>query len=136
MRNLFNIRIPDPSCSLSENILWRIKIDENEKIFSIDLMQKGLMIEGEDWQGDWISPRGVDLQINGGMGIDFTDLDFDKLPLLIQLLDRLWMDGVEAIAPTLVSCSVESLRRSLEVFRLVRQHNGSGGRCKLLGAHL
>ena len=37
---------------------------------------------GEDWSGDWLSPMGIDLQINGGLGITFSDLtdkDFDQM---------------------------------------------------------
>jgi N-acetylglucosamine-6-phosphate deacetylase len=53
----------------------------------------------------------------------------------VELLDLLWSDGVEAIAPTLVTCGIEPLRNALAVLREARtQHRA--GRCQLLGAHL
>ena len=90
---------------------------------------------GNDWQGDWLSPMGVDLQINGGLGLAFPELTAADLPRLEALLERLWADGVEAIAPTLVTCGVAPLRQALSVLRLARQRHRPG-RCLLLGAHL
>ncbi len=119
----------------SDESLWKIGVDQNGKILFIDPMSNGKILNGVDWQGDWLSPRGIDLQINGGLGVSFADLDIEKIPKILDLLDQLWSDGVEAIAPTLVSCSIPALRRSLEVFRLVREQN-SNFRCRLLGAHL
>jgi N-acetylglucosamine-6-phosphate deacetylase len=53
----------------------------------------------------------------------------------MELLDLLWSDGVEAIAPTLVTCGIKPLRNALAVLREARtQHRA--GRCRLLGAHL
>ena len=113
MRTLINVRIPSSARFAYDQNLWKIGIDENEKIVFIDLMSNGSLFNGEDWQGDWLSPRAVDLQINGGLGISFTELDINKIPKILDLLDQLWKDGVEAIAPTLVTCSLSSLRRSI-----------------------
>ncbi len=135
MRTLINVRIPSASGFSLDQHLWRIDVDLNGKIVLIDPMSNGTITHGEDWQGDWLSPRGVDLQINGGLGISFTELDYEKIPKIIDLLDQLWIDGVESIAPTLVTCSLSSLRRSMKVLRLVRKET-SNCRCKLLGAHL
>ena len=66
----------------------------------------------ESWNGDWISPRGIDLQINGGLGLAFPELVPSDLPRLLELLDWLWSDGVEAIAPTVVTCGIEPLRHA------------------------
>ena len=89
----------------------------------------------ESWEGDWISPRGIDLQINGGLGLAFPELTPADLPRLLQLLELLWQDGVEAIAPTLVTCGVAPLRQALAVLREARSHAGERC-CRLLGAHL
>jgi N-acetylglucosamine-6-phosphate deacetylase len=78
---------------------------------------------------------GVDLQINGGLGLAFPELSSDDLPKLLELLDLLWQDGVEAISPTLVTCGVGPLRQALAVLRDARSQHRSG-RCRLLGAHL
>ena len=87
------------------------------------------------WGGDWISPRGVDLQINGGLGLAFPELTPADLPRLLELLELLWQDGVEAIAPTLVTCGVAPLRQALAVLREARSRTGAQC-CRLLGAHL
>ncbi len=135
MRNLINIRIPCPCNELADEHLWWIKTNSNDQIISVNPMPSDVSFAAEDWSGDWLSPRGVDLQINGGLGLTFTELKLDQLPTLIKLLDRLWIDGIGAIAPTLVSCSVAALRQSLEVLHRARKHT-SHNRCKLLGAHL
>ncbi|AAP99238.1 MULTISPECIES: N-acetylglucosamine-6-phosphate deacetylase [Prochlorococcus] len=135
MRHLINIRLPSSLPFSLKESLWWIKVDEDGKILSLNPMSDTTPVKGEDWSGDWISPRAVDLQINGGLGLSFVDLDIQQLPKLIELLDFLWAEGVEAISPTLVSCSIKALRNSLDVFRLARQQSSSS-RCKLLGAHL
>ena len=98
-------------------------------------MPDGSAIAGESWRGDVLSPMGVDLQINGGFGLPFPELTETALPQLLQLLDQLWRDGVEAISPTLVTCGVEPLRRALAVLRQAREAH-QPYRCQLLGAHL
>jgi len=98
-------------------------------------MPAGGAMAGESWNGDTLSRRGIDLQINGGLGLAFTELSEQDLPRLLELLELLWRDGVEAIAPTLVTCAVAPLRRSLSVLRMARERHRAG-RCHLLGAHL
>ena len=98
-------------------------------------MVTGQSLSGECWGGDWISPRGVDLQINGGLGLAFPELTKADLPRLNKLQERLWKDGIEAISPTLVTCGIEALRTSLTVLRDARENNHRG-LCQLLGAHL
>jgi N-acetylglucosamine-6-phosphate deacetylase len=82
---------------------------------------------------------GVDLQINGGLGLAFPELSEADLPRLAELQALLWRDGVEAICPTLVTCGIEPLRQALAVLQQAR-HDPAGtaasGRCRLLGAHL
>ncbi len=135
MSNLINIRIPSFCCIPSEENFWWIKTNSSNQIIELNPMPSKFSLPAEDWQGDWLSPRGVDLQINGGLGLSFSDLDLSQIPNLIKLLDLLWVDGIEAITPTIVSCSVAALRNSLEVFHRLRKENAPN-RCKLLGAHL
>jgi len=85
----------------------------------------GSAAAGEDWGGDWLSPPGVDLQINGGLGLAFPELTASDLPRLEALLEHLWRDGVEAIAPTLVTCGVAELRGALAVLAQARARHGS-----------
>ena len=128
MRWLSHVRLP------GEPGLWRIGLAQ-ERIASIQPMPPGSAAAGEHWQGDWLSPAGIDWQINGGLGLAFPELQPSDLPRLLELLELLWRDGVEAISPTLVTCAVAPLRQALAVLQQARLQHRSG-RCRLLGAHL
>ena len=88
-----------------------------------------------DWQGDWLSPAAVDLQINGLQGLWFGHLEVEQLGCLHQALVWLRQQGVEAICPTLITAPVARLRQSLALLRRVRQQQSST-ETRLLGAHL
>jgi len=134
MNQINNIRLPSPSIDCA-NLLWSFSIDERDFVRSISPMNNLSIDNGEDWDGDWLSPMGLDLQFNGGFGVSFNSLQQGDLPIIFELLEQLWLDGVEAICPTLVTCSIDSLRRSLEILHQVRKENPLQS-CKLLGAHL
>jgi len=132
MRWLSNVRLP------GREGLWRIGLEpdsEGPQIAVVQPLPTGSAAAGDDWGGDRLSPAAVDLQINGGLGLAFPELTDADLPTLLQLLDTLWADGVEAIAPTLVTCATADLRRALAVLRQARAQHQQG-RCRLLGAHL
>ena len=141
MRRITDVRLPSPDVASSDQCHW-LDLDSDGQIVDIQPMAVaepddvgGDALTSESWSGDWISPRGIDLQINGGLGLAFPELTSDDLPRLIELLDQLWADGVEAIAPTLVTCGIEPLREALGVLRQARSLH-QPGRCRLLGAHL
>jgi N-acetylglucosamine-6-phosphate deacetylase len=129
MRWLSCVRLPN------EPGQWRIGVDQDHRIQVVHPMPAGSVARGESWGGDWLSPMGIDLQINGGLGLAFPELTPTDLPRLIELLELLWRDGVEAIAPTLVTCGIAELRQALAVLRDARAAH-QPGRCRLLGAHL
>ncbi|HJN35437.1 MAG: N-acetylglucosamine-6-phosphate deacetylase [Prochlorococcus sp.] len=135
MRRITHIRLPQPLHKAPVADLWWIGLDDQARLIEVQPMPAGMAMAGESWHGDWLSPMGVDLQINGGLGLAFPELTTADLPLLLKLLDRLWADGVEAISPTLVTCGVPSLRQALEVLRQARAKHAPQ-RCSLLGAHL
>jgi N-acetylglucosamine-6-phosphate deacetylase len=135
MRKITNIRVPQPDKNEDENNLFSLILDEHGIIQSIDKSLKWDSSYDEDWCGDWLSPRAIDLQINGGLGISFTDLTFNKIPKLLTLLDRLWLDGVEGICPTFVSCSLDQFQLGMKVLKETKKHT-SINRCRLLGAHM
>ena len=135
MKKIKNIRVPQPDKNEDENNLFSLILDEHGIIQSIDKMAKWDSSYDEDWCGDWLSPRAIDLQINGGLGISFTDLTFNKIPKLLTLLDRLWLDGVEGICPTFVSCSLDQFQLGMKVLKETKKHT-SINRCRLLGAHM
>jgi N-acetylglucosamine-6-phosphate deacetylase len=136
MHWLSHVRLPRARrCSHGAEQRWRIGIDEQERIAAVVPIPAGSAAAGDHWGGDWLSPAGVDLQINGGLGLAFPELTSADLPRLLELLELLWADGVEAISPTLVTCGVAPLRQALAVLEQARlQHRP--GRCRLLGAHL
>ena len=88
-----------------------------------------------DWQGDWLSPAAVDLQINGLQGLWFGHLEAEQLDPLHQALVWLRQQGVDAVCPTLITGPLARLRQSLALLRRVRQQQG-GAEARLLGAHL
>ena len=133
MRWLSNLRLPlleaESSCR------WRVGVDPDGRIAAVRPLPPGTVGAGDDWKGDWLSPGGVDLQINGGLGLAFPELTPTDLPRLEALLEWLWRDGVEAICPTLVTCGVEPLRQALTVLAQARRLHRPR-RCRLMGAHL
>ena len=64
---------------------------------------------------DWISLGGVDLQINGALGLAFTDLQTQDIASLQEICEFLWQQGVDAFLPTLVTTEVENIQRSLSI---------------------
>ena len=88
-----------------------------------------------DLQGDWLSLGGVDLQINGGLGLAFPDLESKDIPKLKQICDFLWQQGVDGFLPTIVTTSVAKIQRSLATiaqFMATPQTNTA----QILGVHL
>ncbi len=88
-----------------------------------------------DVAGDWISLGGVDLQINGGLGLAFPDVrreDFDRLD---EICDFLWAQGIDSFLPTIVTTSIDNIHRSLAVFTeyMTQQRQGTA---RVLGVHL
>jgi N-acetylglucosamine-6-phosphate deacetylase len=134
MHRITNVRLPVPLPGDGDQ-RYSVDLDDQGLICRIDAMGAEAPHTDEDWNGDWLSPRGVDLQINGGLGLAFPELSAADLPRLEELLELLWRDGVEAIAPTLVTCGIAPLRQALAVLRQARQQHHRG-RCRLLGAHL
>ena len=135
MRRITDVRLPRRPGSRDPAALHWLTLDDHGLISAIGPMPSRGAMAGESWHGDTLSPRGIDLQINGGLGLAFTELSERDLPRIQELLKLLWRDGVEAIAPTLVTCAVTPLRQSLAVLRQARERHQSS-RCQLLGAHL
>ena len=122
--------------------LQQLQINNQGKIEAIiPQSEKELSHESDkiiDVQGDWISLGGVDLQINGGLGLAFPDLDYHHLPLLEKIGQFLWQQGVDAFLPTIVTTSIENIQRSLSVIEsfLTAQKSFTEPTAKVLGVHL
>ncbi|MEH2009459.1 N-acetylglucosamine-6-phosphate deacetylase [Nostoc sp.] len=87
-----------------------------------------------DVAGDWISLGGVDLQINGALGLAFPDLTAENAHIFQKIRQFLWDVGVDGFLPTLVTTSVENIQRSLAIIAEVLPSQQAGA--KILGVHL
>jgi len=88
---------------------------------------------------DWLSLGGVDLQINGALGLPFTDLETHDFAFLQKICQFLWQQGVDAFLPTLVTTSVENIQRSLSIIADFIQHQEPSVApfsAQMLGVHL
>ncbi len=135
MRKITNFRLPRSLKRNEDDQLCSLVLNDEGVVLSISPMSSSYDSSWEDWKGHWLSPMAIDLQMNGGLGLSFPELQPQDLPKLLELLDKLWMDGVEAICPTLISCSVLNLRKALYVLQEARSQK-QVKRCQLLGAHL
>ena len=89
-----------------------------------------------DLAGDWLSLGGVDLQINGGLGLAFPDLQDSDGHKLKQICDYLWQQGVDSFLPTIVTTGVEQIQRSLQTIEGFMASQTDEAAAKILGVHL
>lgn len=93
-------------------------------------------LEVLNFQGDWLSPGGVDLQINGALGLAFPDLTPGCSDQLEAICDYLWSSGVDAFLPTLVTASLDQIHTALASIQVFRQQPQGGYSAHILGVHL
>lgn len=93
-------------------------------------------VQAIDLEGDWVSQGGVDLQINGALGLAFPDLTEPQE--LQKVASFLWSQGVDAFTPTLVTAHPDKLQRSLAVIQAYQAQdlNSEPYHATVLGAHL
>lgn len=90
-----------------------------------------------DVAGDWVSLGGVDLQINGALGLAFPELTSENWEKLPVICDFLWHQGVDSFLPTLVTTSIENFQRSLAIFAdFVSSQSEFQQTAKVWGLHL
>ena len=90
-----------------------------------------------DLGGDWLSLGGVDLQINGGLGLAFPDLESRDLPKLRKICDFLWQQGVDGFLPTIVTTAIDKIQRSLATIgQFMALQDDTEQTAKVLGVHL
>jgi N-acetylglucosamine-6-phosphate deacetylase len=113
-----------------------------EQILPMGTVRKDICTSVIDVAGDWISLGGVDLQINGALGLAFPDLTTENAHVLQKITKFLWDVGVDGFLPTLVTTSVEKIQRSLAVFAnftplsVDAEALGVKSSAKILGVHL
>lgn len=84
-----------------------------------------------DVAGDWVTQGGVDLQINGALGLAFPEVRSSDSAKLDKICKFLWDQGVDGFLPTIVTTSIENIDRSLAVFADYRSPAAN-----LIGVHL
>lgn len=90
-----------------------------------------------DLGGDWLSLGGLDLQINGGLGLAFPDLELQDLPKLRKICDFLGKQGVDGFLPTIVTTAVDKIQRSLNtIAQFMATQDDQQDTAKVLGVHL
>ncbi|MCY7332672.1 MAG: N-acetylglucosamine-6-phosphate deacetylase [Pseudanabaena sp. CAN_BIN31] len=85
------------------------------------------------------SQGGIDLQINGALGIAFNDLNSDRASHLPEICRFLYQQGIDGFLPTLVTASVEQFQRSLFFLAeaIANQNQNPDPKiAKILGVHL
>ena len=87
-----------------------------------------------DVAGDWISLGGVDLQINGALGLAFPDLKSNNADKLENICQFLWEQGVDGFLPTIVTTCLENIHRSLST--IADFGGASHPSSQILGVHL
>lgn len=108
---------------------------EKEKIKSISASESKIPSD-LDLEGDYLSLGGVDLQINGGLGLAFPDLCFNDLDKLHEICAYLWLTGVDQFLPTIVTTSVTKIHQSLQVIRQFQQQEKRKNEAEIIGVHL
>lgn len=111
--------------------LREININSEGKISSGESNNQNYQVI--DLKGDWLSLGGVDLQINGALGISFTDLTQPEE--LIGICEFLASQGIDGFLPTIITTSREKIRRSLATIAKYCQ-NPQPNTATILGVHL
>ena len=107
----------------------------DERIIAIAQSLAATDLPTLDVQGDCISLGGVDLQINGALGLAFPDVQMGDFDRLTAICDFLWDQGVDEFLPTIVTTSIENIHRSLAVFaKFIAQQPPHTA--QILGVHL
>ena len=122
--------------------LQQICINKQGIIGAIMPMVRGSKVTQESTQkldmvGDWISLGGVDLQINGGLGLAFPDLSKEDIPKLQEIADFLWSQGVDAFLPTIITTAVDKIQQALGVIaEFMAMQASQTNTSRILGVHL
>ena len=115
----------------------QVEISPNRHITSVQGMATPIPTGPSlDLAGDWLTLGGVDLQINGALGLAFPDLQPHHLDQLTAIGQFLWAEGVDAYLPTLVTSAVESIHQALATLATWSRHPNQAETAQIWGAHL
>lgn len=121
--------------------LQYLKIDQEGIITKIDVMTNFKTEEASlhqiDINKDILSLDGIDLQINGALGLAFPDLEITDLPKLTEICQFLWQEGIGGFFPTIVTTSGEKIQQSLSILaQFISNQKLEQKTAKILGVHL
>ena len=125
MLTLTNARVP------GYEGLQQIRIQDGTIAAIVPMSVQPKALPTLDVAGDWISLGGIDLQINGGLGLAFPDLNPDNADKLSSISKFLWDQGVDGFLPTIVTTSIDNIHRSLAALSQPPKLQS-----KILGVHL
>ncbi len=133
-KSIINVRL------IGSNQLQTIIIDDRNQIQAIipsNKLSEINPINILDIQGDWLSLGGIDLQINGALGLAFPDLEIEDFTKLEAICDFLWQQGIDGFCPTIITTSIAKIQRSLAIVEEFMRHQSSEAKtAKILGVHL
>ena len=132
--NIINARLPK---SKDLHMLFINREGKVEQILPMDaILKRGPISDLKilDFAGDWVSVGGVDLQINGALGLAFPELSPENAHMLPKISQFLWDMGIDAFLPTLVTTSIENIHRSLAIIADAKGKAESGA--QIIGVHL
>lgn len=89
-----------------------------------------------DVEQDWVSLGGVDLQINGALGLPFPEVDETSITRIHEICQYLWRQGIDAFLPTIVTTSIDNIQRSLQIFDYLASQPQEPQTAKIWGVHL
>ena len=134
--DIINVRLPRTQ-NLQQVLIRQGKISGIEPMAGLSQPRSTAAIQQIDLQGDWLSLGGIDLQINGALGLAFPDLEPKYFSKLTEICQYLWAQGIDGFMPTIVTTSIDKIQRSLatiaEFIQTVPQDKPTA---KILGVHL
>lgn len=89
--------------------------------------------------GDWLSLGGVDLQINGALGLAFSDLALGHEENLQALVHWLWSQGIDGFLPTITTTPLTQVHQALGAIAAYLATPGGTNtlpQAKMVGVHL
>ena len=94
-----------------------------------------------DLEGDWLSLGGMDLQINGALGLAFPEVTIDSGEKLMEINRFLWDQGIDAYCPTIVTAAVSQIQTALAGFAAFKSSsksfsNPAQPQATIVGIHL
>lgn len=131
--DIINVRLPGYQ-NLHQILIRQGQIHQIQPMLSFNPLSDP--VEQLNLQGDWVSLGGVDLQINGALGLAFPDLTPQDLPKLTEICNYLWQQGIDGFMPTIVTTSVEKIHTALSTISQYLQQPPQTCTAQILGVHL